>query len=718
MMIHSGGVEMRKPTLFPHLFQSLSLGNLTLANRIMMPAMHLGYCPTGEVTDQLIEFYRLRAKGGAGLIIVGGCGIDKIGNTWGMIQVDEDRFIPGLQRLAEAVQTEGSKIMAQLYQSGRYAVSALTGQPAVAPSPIPSKLTGETPHELSLPEIKNIISSFAQAAQRVQEAGFNGVEILAGTGYLISEFLSPVTNHRTDEYGGDLENRMRFALEIVHAIRDTVGPDFPLLARIAGNDFIPGGHTNEEAKSFAQALEKAGVTAIDVTGGWHETLVPQITMNVPPGAFRYLARGIKSAVSIPVIACNRINTPALAEEILSSEEADLVGIARPLIADPYFPKKAYLEGLKDPHSVNPTPRIRPCIACNQGCLDHVFRLKPVACLTNAEAGQEAELRLSTGILDEQTALPFDAEAEAAPTLEVPGSIKRILVLGAGPAGLEFARVASLRGHQVTVWEKNLQTGGQLNLAGAPPGRQDFLRLKKYLEAVCLEQGVELLLNQLTPFNELQESITRECFTDVVLATGATPLQPPIPIEAGAPVMQAWDILTGQDVPGKNILILGGGAVGIETALYLADRGTLNAETLRFLILNQAETPQALGQLLLRGHKNLTLVEMASGIGRDIGSSTRWSMLADLKRHQVKVYTGTTVTRITREGVWVRTPEEEKLLPCDMAVLAVGSVPENSLYQELQKGLPSSVELHLIGDAHKPAKVLDAIREAYREAVRL
>ncbi|HHY25490.1 MAG TPA: FAD-dependent oxidoreductase [Desulfitobacterium dehalogenans] len=681
------------------LFLPIHIGKMELKNRMVLPAMHLNYCPAGEVTDQLIEFYRVRARGGVGLVIIGGCGIDRVGNTLGMIQLDEDRYIPGLQRLVEAVHQEGAKIVTQLYQAGNYASSLLTGNQPVAPSPLPSKLTKEIPHELTVEEIKKLVQKFSQAAVRTQQAGFDGVEILAGTGYLISEFLSPVTNKRTDEYGGDLSNRMRFALEIVKAIRQGVGPDFPVIARIAGNDFIPGGHTNVEAQTFAKALEEAGVNAINVTGGWHETVVPQITMNVPPAAFRYLARGIKKVVSVPVFASNRITTPELARDILTSGDADLVGFARPILADPHLPLKA--QGL------DPSP-IRPCVACNQGCLDHVFRGKPVACLVNAEAGREAELKA------QGKGVKNAGDTINGGTFSPP---KKVLVIGAGPAGLEFARVASSQGHDITVWEKSDQPGGQLNLAAAPPDRQDFNRFTEYLVQACKTQGVKLFTNQEANLENLPTSIEKEGFTDIVLATGALPMNPPFPVEEGAEVIQAWDVLTGKET-GENVVIVGGGSVGVETALYLAGQGTLDAETLRFLIVNQAENTEALAKLLFQGKKRVTLVEMTKGVGRDLGSSTRWAMLADLQRHRVKVLTNTAVKAVRADGVWVEGPEGESLVPGDTVVSAVGSVANQELLKALQDKLPAHVTLHQIGDAIKPAKVLDAVHTGYKAALSL
>lgn len=671
------------------------IGTLQLRNRLVMTPMHLGYCPKGEVTDQLIEFYRVRARGGVALIVVGGCGIDRIGNAFGMAQLDEDRFIPGLRRLVDAVHAEGAKIVPQLYQAGRYAHSGMTGQPSVAPSPIPSRLTGQTPVELTEEKIVEIIASFVNAAQRAQTAGFDGVEILASAGYLISQFLSPLTNHRTDRYGGDLQARMTFGLEVVAAVREAVGPDYPIIVRVAGNDFMPGSHTNTEARVFCQALEKSGVNAINVTGGWHETSVPQLTMNVPPGAYVYLAYGIKQVVSIPVIACNRINTPDLAEEILQEGKADFIGMARPLMADPELPNKA-----KAGHP----EQIRPCIGCNQGCLDSIFRLKPACCLVNAEAGREAEFEL---ISPAQPGNPLPSNQLA--------KLQQVLVIGAGVAGLEFARAATVRGHKVTIWEESEQLGGQLALAAAPPGRKDFLYLRNYLANACRELGVEIKYKVKATPESILSAVQEGEFDKVVMATGARPLTPSFPIEDGIQVIQAWDVLAGKSLTGETVIIIGGGAVGVETALLLAESGTLDNEALRFYMLQNAETAKELYRLLTQGNKKITVLEMAKGIGRDIGPSTRWSMLADLHRHQVNCLDETIVLEVRQDGVLVENAGTQKILSADTVVLALGSDSQNELYQALQGKLKN---LSIIGDAVKPRKALDAIYEAYTEASKI
>ncbi|MBE9547170.1 MAG: NADH:flavin oxidoreductase, partial [Proteobacteria bacterium] len=383
------------------LFTPIDIGNLKLKNRIVMPAMHLNYTPDGEVTDKLIAFYEERAKGGAALIIVGGCAVDEYGGYLNMIGISDDRFIPGLKRLTDVVHRHGALIASQLFHGGRYIHSSFIGRSPVAPSPIASGLTREEPREMTIEDIKYTTDSFARAAERAKEAGFDAVEIIGSAGYLITQFLSPITNKRTDEYGGSFENRMRFGLEVAGAVRNAVGKDFTVLIRLGGNDFMPGGNTNREIRLFAAELEKCGIDAFDITGGWHESRVPQITMGVPRGGYTYLARGVKKVVSKPVISCNRINDPFLADKIIREGSADMAGFARGLIADPEMPNKARNGRLNE---------ITPCIGCNQGCLDNVFVMKPIECMVNPRAGRELD----------------------APPISKTETPKKVMVIGGGP----------------------------------------------------------------------------------------------------------------------------------------------------------------------------------------------------------------------------------------------------------------------------------------------
>ena len=367
-----------------YLFSPIKVGSLTLKNRIVMPAMHLGYCnDKSEVTDRLVAFYEERARGGAALLFVGGCPVDEYASSMKeMIGLSDDRFIPGLKKLTDAVHRHNTLVAAQLFHGGRYVRSGMIGRQPIAPSPIASGITREVPREMTQEDIQRTIFNFAEAAARAKKAGFDAVEVLAGTGYLISEFFSPLTNQRTDGYGGSPAARMRFGIEVAWAIREAVGFDYPVIFRIAGHDFMAGGNTNSEAAQFADLLEKHSVDAFSITGGWHESRVPQITMAVPRGAFVHMASGVKAAVTKPVVACNRINDPGLAEEIVRDGRADMVGLARALLADPEFPVKAM---------TGRTNEIVPCIGCNQGCLDRIFSMEPVECMVNPRAGREFEI---------------------------------------------------------------------------------------------------------------------------------------------------------------------------------------------------------------------------------------------------------------------------------------------------------------------------------------
>ncbi|MEZ4568433.1 MAG: FAD-dependent oxidoreductase, partial [Desulfobacterales bacterium] len=428
----------------------------------------------------------------------------------------------------------------------------LNGKQPVAPSAVASRMTGETPKALEKDEILQIIDNFAQAARRVKKAGFDAVEVLSGTGYLISEFLSPLTNQRTDEYGGSLENRMRFGLEVVRAIRDQVGPDFPIIVRMNGNDFMPGGQGRDELREYARALaEQAGVDAICVNVGWHEARVPQITAAVPRGAFAYLSRGIKEVVNVPVIASHRINDPDTARELISDGMCDMVAMGRSLIADPDLPEKAQ-EGREE--------EIVHCIACAQGCFDNLFKLKHVECLCNPRAGYECE--------------------GACTLARTP---KKVMVIGGGAAGMSAAIAAADRGHQVSLYEKDTELGGQLHLAGAPPGREEFIELAYDLETQVYYRDIDIHLDAVV------DAAVIEAETDhVILATGAAPMTPPIP---GVEQPLMWfrpDVLEDRVYTGKRVVIVGGGA---ETALFLAEKGTLSADVLKFLFVNKAETPK-------------------------------------------------------------------------------------------------------------------------------
>jgi 2,4-dienoyl-CoA reductase (NADPH2) len=656
------------------LFEPIRIGGLEVKNRILMPAMHLNMARNQEVTDPLVDFYAERARGGAGMIVVGFATIDALSGSATNIGAHKDEFIPGLARLAEAIKENGARSSVQISHAGRYNFSFfIDGKQPVAPSAVASRMTKETPRELELHEIKKIVEDFGQAALRVKKAGYDAVEVLSATGYLISQFLSEVTNKRTDEYGGSFENRMRFGLDVMRAIKEAAGKDFPLVVRINGNEYMPGGLGRRELQEYARNLVSVGVDAICVNVGWHEARVPQIVAEVPRGAFAYLARGIKEAVNVPVIASHRINEPELARELIGDGVCDMVAMGRSLIADPYLPEKARAgrEG-----------EIVHCIACAQGCFDNLFQLKPVECLCNPRAGHERET------------VPQKAKEP-----------KKVMVIGGGAAGMSAAAAAADRGHEVTIYEKTDRLGGQLHLAGAPPGRDEFVQLARDLQGQLVARGVKIVLNQ-----EVDASVVEKEGPDVViLATGALPITLPIPGVDLPHVVQAWDVLEGKVRTGRRIVIIGGGAVGVETALLLADKGTLSGDQLKFLLLNRAEAPEDLYELASRGTKEVIVLEMIDKVGKDIGRSTRWGMLQDAGRAGIEMRTASKALEITDAAVKIDTGSGVEEIPADTVVVAAGAQAYNPLQDALEK---KGIAVKVVGDATMPAKAFEAVHQGF------
>jgi len=664
---------------YERLFKPIEINGMALKNRIVQAPIHMVYCPDGHANERITSYYQRRARGGVGLIIVGGCRFDEYGYSTGMMSLHSDEFIPGWSEFTKTIHAADPevKVAVQLYHSGRYAKELNIGKKALAPSAVFSKYTRETPRAMTIEEIHEVARKWGEGARRAKLVGFDAVEILGSAGYLICQFLSPITNQRTDEYGGSWENRCRFPLEVIKCVREAVGSEFPLIMRIAGNDFVAGSNTNEDAVKFAKVIEDAGIDAINVTGGWHESPVPQVTGDLPRSGYSYLAAGVKKVVNIPVMTSNRNNDPYNAEEVLALERSDMICLGRPLIADPDWSKKAY-SGDAD--------EIRRCLGCNQGCLAKTFFGKPVECLVNGRAGREYLIKEG-----------------------VPAKVtKNILVVGAGPAGCEFAIEAAKRGHRVTIWEKSEKIGGQIALAAAPLGKEEFHTIAKYYVVMLAKLHIEVELNHTAKGCDIRESD----FDEVVIATGSVPHDLLFDGESNIRVVNADNVLLGGVIPGKNVVVVGGGAVGCETARYLSDRGTINAETLKFLITQKAENPKKIDTLLNCSDRNVTIVEMLKRIGNGFDPGCAGPVLRDLKRLGVRSYTLSKVKALSgNEVVVVQEGDNgstEYRIPCDTLVVAAGRISQNQLYEALRSG---DKPIHLVGDAKTVGKVLDAIRQA-------
>ena len=667
---------------FLRLFEPITIKNCVIPNRIVMPAMGLFYTDDYTFNERFRAFYRERAEGGVGLMIVGPMAVDLLGAGPFMPGLFDDRNDEALSRfIAEVHRDTGTRVATQLFHSGRNTPSLFTGRQPIAPSAVPSALTHEMPRVMTKDDIEEVKESFAAAARRARDVGFDFVEIIACGGYLIGQFLSPVTNLRTDEYGGPLECRMGFGLQVIRRVREAVGDDFPVGIRIAGHDYVEGGHTNRESALFAAEAVNAGVDAINVTGGWHEARVPQITANVPPGAYVYLARGVKEKVSVPVFASNRLGDPVVAEKALRSGGCDMVCMARPLIADPSLPRKVR-EGRLD--------KVVSCISCNQGCFDALFSGRAVGCVLNPRAGREWDL-----------------------TVTQSSRKKRILVAGGGPAGMTFALTAASRGHDVTLVEKDAALGGQVNLAKAPPGKKEFGKLTDSMARRLSRAHVSVHCNvEATP-----ESLGAkgERYDLVVVSSGAEPLRLRIPGIEKPHVVCAWDVLAG-DVSsiGNHVVIVGGSATGCETAHYIAEMGTPDPATFMHLVYHDAENIGAAKELLYHSGKTITIIDIIDRFAANVGRSSRWSLLKSLRLMDVKLRPKTKLLEVTDDSVIVETARGEEVIPADIVVLAVGVKPRNDLAEACRA---KGIDAVTIGDAASPRNITDAVREGFEEALK-
>ncbi len=658
------------------LLSPLTIGSCLLQNRLIFTAASLCRSPDGFVHEDTIQFYRARAKGGAGLVLAGGAGVDPDRQAPGMMQVCSDACIPGLAKLAHSVQEAGSKCFLQLLHEGAYAHPLPEGLSPLAPSSYQSGLTGIQTQEMSLSQIRQAVSYFADAAQRARQAGFDGVEICASVGYLPAEFLSAATNHRTDAYGGPLENRMRFLLEIVEAIQTNTGNDFPILVRLSGADMIPHGNRLEDTVKIAKALQTQGVAALSITGGWHETRIPQITGHVPRGGYRFLAKAVKEQVSIPVIACNRMDIPSGRKALLEGC-CDAVGLCRPFLADPDLGRKLR-KGRE--------PEIRSCLSCNQECLDRVFAGKPVGCAVNPFVGQEDKAWI-------------DADQG-----------KHILVIGAGISGMAYAALAA-RKNRVEVWEKSGRWGGTARLLAKLPHWQDVSGYADSLYSQCLRHGVAFSWYREASPSQLCDLLQSHTYDKVVIAAGAQPEPPAFPVDPEARAYPLWQWVE-QCLPlGKHTVVLGNDFRGLEAALFCAKQRRLSLEQQEFFSL--WTSPEEIG-FPTGQETSVVCLGPLKKPGSGMARSVLWACLLEAKKEGIQCVGEAEILRVTPQTVQYRQHGEEKEIPADTVLFAHRWQPAPAFRQTSWPAelLPRIV---FLGDAKTPGRISEAVRSAVQAA---
>ncbi len=663
-------------TQYPHLFAPLDLGFTTLKNRVLMGSMHTGL-EDGNKHDRLAAYFAERARGDVGLIVTGGYSPNRAGGVKPFAgKLTTRREAAKHSQVTKAVHAEGGKIALQILHAGRYAYHPF----AVAPSKIRSPITPFTPRELSTSGVEKQISDFVRCAKLARDAGYDGVEIMGSEGYFINEFLVTHTNQRSDKWGGDYAQRMRLPVEIVERTREAVGKDFIIIYRLSMIDLIPDGNTWEETVALAKAIESAGATIINTGIGWHEARVPTIATSVPRGAFAWVTKKMKQEVTIPLITSNRINLPSTAEDVLADGCADMVSMARPLLADPEFVRKAR-EDRSD--------EINVCIACNQACLDHTFANKMSSCLVNPRACHETELNyLATT------------------------DVRKFAVVGSGPAGISAALVLAERGHEVDLFEAAAELGGQLNMAKVIPGKEEFHEMLGYFTRQIELQGVRVHLNTRVSADDL----TDKNYAGVIIATGVTPRDPGIAGQDHPKVLSYIDVLRSRTPVGKRVAIIGAGGIGFDVAEFLLQDGhspTLNLDEwlAEWGVVDPSEARGGISpqRSMPKPNRRITLLQRKAGKhGANLGKTTGWIHRAVLKMNKVQMIAGVNYERIGDRGLLVsygKKHENLTWIDVDHIVMCTGQVPLRELQEPLQA---AGISTHVIGGA-EVATELDAKR---------
>jgi 2,4-dienoyl-CoA reductase (NADPH2) len=671
------------PNPFPHLLAPLDLGFTTLPNRVLMGSMHTGLEDRAEDFPKLAAYFAERARGAVGLMVTGGISPNAAGWTKPFAGTLSGRRHLARHRLVTgAVHAERGRICMQILHTGRYAYHPL----AVAPSRLKAPISPFTPRELSAGGVERQVAAFVRCAVLAREAGYDGVEIMGSEGYFINQFLAARTNRRGDRWGGSWENRMRLPLEILGRTRAAVGPDFIVIFRLSMLDLVEGGSSWSEVVALARAVEREGATIINSGIGWHEARIPTIATMVPRAAFTWVTRRLKGEVSIPLVTSNRINDPAVAERVLAGGDADLVSMARPLLADPGFVAKA---------AANRADEINTCIACNQACLDLVFENEVATCLVNPRAGRELEL-------------VYRPAARA----------RRVAVVGAGPAGLACASVAARRGHRVTLFEAAGDIGGQFNMAKRIPGKEEFHETLRYYGRELELAGVELRLGQIATVADLADG----AFEEIVLATGVLPRVPAIPGLDHPKVLSYIDVLLQGRRVGRKVAIVGAGGIGFDVAEFLShddDHAPSSLDIPAFMDewgidMQLAARGGLKPEAPMTSPREIWLLQRRpTPPGRDLGKTTGWVHRLALKRRGVRMLAGVSYEGIHDRGISIQQDGQPRLLAVDHVVICAGQEPR----RELVAGLEArGVRFQLIGGS-KLAAELDA-RRAIDEGARL